>query len=72
MAIDRYVDRCRKLGDAIFRAMSERGMEPEEFARRMGVSNDDVYKIIHGANNPTLMEITKMEEVLQVNLIKIQ
>ena len=54
----------------IFTALKSKGFSQKELAERMGVSPQQVNKIVKGQENLTLETISKIEMVLGIDIIE--
>ncbi|PQV50271.1 helix-turn-helix protein [Jejuia pallidilutea] len=70
--IDRFVERNLAITVKVCSVLKERGIKKKEFAAMLGKSPSEVSKWLSGLHNLTLKSITKMEEVLNINLINIE
>lgn len=70
--IDRFVERNLAITEKVCSVLKERGIKKKEFAAMLGKSPSEVSKWLSGLHNLTLKSITKMEEVLNINLINIE
>jgi transcriptional regulator with XRE-family HTH domain len=70
--IDRFVERNLAITEKVCTVLTERGIKKKQFAEMLGKSPSEVSKWLTGLHNLTLKSITKMEEVLDINLINIE
>ena len=68
---DVYLEKSTKIAVAVLSILRERRMTTQELAEKMGVSAQYVSKIVKGSENLTLETISKLERVLDVELIRI-
>jgi len=69
--IDRFIERNLAITEKVCAVLKERGIKKKQFAEMLGKSPSEVSKWLSGLHNLTLKSITKMEEVLDINLINI-
>ncbi|TWF35866.1 hypothetical protein FHW36_108222 [Chitinophaga polysaccharea] len=63
-----------KSGDIIMTViavMSKLKLTPADMAKRMNISEEEMYKILRGDENMTLQTIVRMEKVFGIDLIKV-
>lgn len=70
--IDRFIERNLAITEKVCAVLKERGIKKKRFAEMLGKSPSEVSKWLSGLHNLTLKSITKMEEVLDINLINIE
>ncbi|UNY99865.1 helix-turn-helix domain-containing protein [Zhouia spongiae] len=70
--IDRFIERNLAITEKVCAVLKERGIKKKKFAEMLGKSPSEVSKWLSGLHNLTLKSITKMEEVLDINLINIE
>lgn len=70
--IDRFVERNLAITEKVCAVLKERGIKKKQFAQMLGKSPSEVSKWLTGLHNLTLKSITKMEVVLDINLINIE
>ncbi|HCY82328.1 helix-turn-helix transcriptional regulator [Hwangdonia lutea] len=70
--IDRFIERNLAITEKVCAVLKERGIKKKQFAEMLGKSPSEVSKWLSGLHNLTLKSITKMEEVLDINLINIE
>jgi ribosome-binding protein aMBF1 (putative translation factor) len=79
--IDRYRDRVKpenkiyirknlQISERVSELLEEKGWSQKEFARRLGKKESEVSKWLSGLHNLTLKSITKMEAVLEEDIIQ--
>jgi len=69
--IDRFIERNLAITEKVCAVLKERGIKKKQFAEMLGKSPSEVSKWLSGLHNLTLKSITKMEDVLDINLINI-
>lgn len=70
--IDRFIERNLAITEKVCAVLKERGIKKKQFAEMLGKSPSEISKWLSGLHNLTLKSITKMEEVLDINLINIE
>jgi len=70
--IDRFIERNLAITEKVCAVLKERGIKKKQFAEMLDKSPSEVSKWLSGLHNLTLRSITKMEEVLDINLINIE
>lgn len=66
-----WIKHSQKIALRILRELRHRNMTQQEFASLMGVSKQQIGKVLKGRENLSLMTITKMAETLQVDILHI-
>ncbi len=67
----RYVQKNLAVAAEIGRLMKEKGWTQKELAKKMGKTESEVSKWLSGLHNLTLKSITKLETVLEADLLKV-
>ncbi|WNJ17456.1 helix-turn-helix transcriptional regulator [Pontibacter sp. G13] len=67
-----WLKRSRGIAIHVIQVLGNRGWTQKEFAERMGVSPQQVSKWLKGQENFRLETISKMEAVLEVELIEVK
>ena len=70
--IDKFIERNLAITEKVNTVLKERGIKKKEFAKMLGKSPSEVSKWLSGLHNLTLKSITKMENVLGINLINVE
>ncbi|MCX7548343.1 helix-turn-helix transcriptional regulator [Xanthomarina sp. F1114] len=70
--IDRFIERNLAITEKVCAVLKERGIKKKQFAEMLGKKPSEISKWLSGLHNLTLKSITKMEEVLDINLINIE
>lgn len=70
--IDRFTERNLAITEKVNAILKDRNIKKKEFADMLGKKPSEVTKWLTGLHNLTLKSITRMEEVLQVDLINIE
>ncbi len=70
--IDNYIEKNLALTEKILAILKEKKIKKVEFAKMLGKKPSEISKWLTGMHNLTLKSITKMETVLEVDLINIQ
>ncbi len=63
--------KSKRIALRVLGVLKERGMQQKELAEQLGVSPQQVSKIVKGKENLTLETISKLESVLEINLIEV-
>lgn len=63
--------KSQKIALRVLSVLDERGMKQKELAEVMGVSPQQISKIVKGKENLTLETISKLESVLQISLVDV-
>lgn len=64
-----WIKHSQKIAIKVLRAIREKGMKQKELALKMGVSPQQINKIIKGKENITFKTISKLENALETRLI---
>lgn len=70
--IERFVEKNLAIVNKIVTVLKERNIKKKEFAKMLDKKPSEISKWLTGQHNLTLKSITKMEEVLGVNLINVE
>lgn len=66
-----WLRKSKKIAVRILNALDEKGMQQKQLAEAMGVSPQQVSKIVKGKQNLTLETIAKLEGVLDIQLFEV-
>ncbi|MEX0778775.1 MAG: helix-turn-helix transcriptional regulator [Balneolales bacterium] len=66
-----WLKKSQRIALKVLMTLRERGLQQKELARQLGVSAQQVNKIVKGKENMTLETIDKLEQVLGVTLVEI-
>jgi len=66
-----WLRKSKKIAVHILSALDEKGMQQKQLAEAMGVSPQQVSKIVNGKQNLTLETISKLERVLDIQLFEV-
>lgn len=67
--IERFVEKNLLITQQIFQYLHERGWSQKDLAQAMGKSEAEISKWLSGTHNLTLKSLTKLEVVLQEDII---
>ncbi len=67
--IDKFIERNLEITQTVCAVLKERGIKKSEFAKMLSKKPSEVSKWLTGLHNLTLKSITKMEVVLDIDLI---
>lgn len=67
----KWLRKSQRIAIHILHILDEKGMQQKVLAEKMGVSPQQISKIVKGKQNLTLETISKLEEVLGITLIEI-
>jgi transcriptional regulator with XRE-family HTH domain len=70
--IDSFVEKNIAITNKIYAVLDEKGLKSSDLARMLGKSPSEICKWLSGMHNLTLKSITKIEAVLEVNLINVE
>jgi len=63
--------KSKRIALRVLGVLKERGMQQKELAEQLGVSQQQVSKIVKGKENLTLETISKLEKALNISLVEI-
>lgn len=66
---EQWLDRSFQIILNVVRAMRKQGLKQKDLAERMGVTPQYISKILKGKENLSLQTISKLEEVLGIQLL---
>ncbi|HYX05546.1 MAG TPA: helix-turn-helix transcriptional regulator [Bacteroidales bacterium] len=66
-----WLRKSQRIAIRVLTTLRERGMQQKELAERMGVSPQQISKIVKGNENLTLQTISKLEQILGITLFEI-
>lgn len=67
--IDRFIERNLEITQKVCVILKQRDIKKNEFAKMLGKRPSEITKWLSGLHNLTLKSITKMEAILDVNLM---
>ncbi len=67
-----WLKHSQKIAIKVLRTLREKKIKQTELASLMGVSAQQVNKIVKGKENLTLETISKLEQALEINLVSIE
>src|SRR5688572_32975296 len=67
--IERFVEKNLQITQQIFQYLRDRGWSQKDLAQAMGKSEAEISKWLSGTHNLTLKSLTKLEVVLQEDII---
>ena len=67
--IERFVDKNLDISQQVYAILKEKGWSQKDLAQELGKSDAEVSKWLSGTHNLTLRSITKMEAVLEQDII---
>lgn len=65
----RFVSKNLDISQQIFAILEEKGWSQKDLAERLGKHKSDVSRMLSGLQNLTLKTITKLETILETNII---
>ncbi len=68
---ERWLDKSAKIALMILRTLREKGIKQVDLAAKLGITPQQISKIVKGQENLTLETISKIEAVLGVELIEL-
>lgn len=66
-----WLKKSQSIALRVLRTLRERKMQQKELAKMLGVSDQQISKIVKGKENLTLETITKLEQALEISLFEI-